>query len=248
MGHGRAADPCVGSELHSLRYATLNGGQHRPTRRDRPDGVPRSFGHNARADHRRLRGARRAHAGGGRRPALGIARLWIRAELTFAALIGFILGVLSIRGSVGRVRAVRGWITLGLGLWLLARAATGLRAAGRPRREPRAHHPAIDRRPGLRRTCLRGRPQGQLGRSEELTVYLDGAIIFFATAALILTTSAEAADASVANAIYLGHAIFFLGLSGATLLLDLTVRAERRAAWGIPDPGGDGPARGRVPR
>ena len=31
----------------------------------------------------------------------------------------------------------------------------------------------------------------------------------------------------MANAIYLGHAIFFLGLSGATLLLDLSVRAER---------------------
>ena len=43
----------------------------------------------------------------------------VRAELTFAALIGFILAVLSIRGSVGRVRAVRGWITLGLGLWLV---------------------------------------------------------------------------------------------------------------------------------
>ncbi len=69
--------------------------------------------------------------------------------------------------------------------------------------------------------------RGRLGRSEELTIYLDATIIFFATAALILTTSAEAAAASVANAVFLAHAIFFLGLSGATLLLDLTVRAER---------------------
>jgi len=63
--------------------------------------------------------------------------------------------------------------------------------------------------------------KGRLGRSEELTVYLDATIIFLATAALILTTSAEAAAASVANAVYLAHAIFFLGLAGATLLLGI---------------------------
>ena len=110
------------------------------------------------------------------------AGFWIRAELTLAALIGFIFGALSIRGSVGRVRPVRSWITLGLGLWLARALIRDVVLLVGPRREPRAHHPAIDRRPGLRRARLRGGPsRPKLGRSEELTVYLDGAIVFFAT-------------------------------------------------------------------
>ena len=151
----------------------------------------------------------------------------VRAELTFAALIGFILAVLSIRGSVGRIRAVRSWITLGLGLWLVrALVRDGVLLSGLD------VSPVLTTMPSIGVLACGGLAyvaslRGRLGRSEELTVYLDGAIILFATAALILTTSADAAGASVVNAIYLGHAIFFLGLSGAALLLDLAVRAER---------------------
>ena len=151
----------------------------------------------------------------------------VRAELTLAALLGFVLAVLSLRGSVGRVRAVRGWITLGLGLWLLrALVRDVVLLAGLD------VSPVLTTMPSIGVLACGGLAfvaalRGRLGRSEELTVYLDATIIFFATAALILTTSADAAAASVANAVYLAHAIFFLGLAGATLLLDLTVRAER---------------------
>ena len=131
------------------------------------------------------------------------------------------------RGSVGRVRAVRGWITLGLGLWLLrALVRDVVLLAGLDVSPVLTTMPSI----GVLAcgmlafvASLRGRHWPKRGADD-----LPGRhIIFFATAALILTTSAEAAAVSVANAVFLAHAIFFLGLSGAMLLLDLTVRAER---------------------
>ena len=156
------------------------------------------------------------------------AGIWIRAELTVSALIGFMFGALSIKGSVGRVRLVRSLITLGLGLWLA-------RALIRDVVLIVGHdvNPVLTTLPSLGVLVCGGLAfvaslRGRLGRSEEFTVYLDGAIVFFATGALILTTSADAAGESVVDAIYLAHAIFFVGLSGATLLLYLTVRAERR--------------------
>ena len=156
------------------------------------------------------------------------AGFWIRAELTVAALIGFIFGVRSIKGSVGRVRLVRSWITLGLGLWLARALIRDVVLVVGP-----DMNPVLTTLPSLGVLVCGGLAyvaalRGKLGRSEELTVYLDGAIVFFATGALVLTTSADAAGESLIDAVYLAHAIFFLGLSGATLLLDLTVRAERR--------------------
>ena len=171
----------------------------------------------------------------------------VRAELTFAALIGFILAVLSIRGSVGRVRAVRSWITLGLGLWLVrALVRDGVLLAGLD------VSPVLTTLPSIGVLVCGGLAyvaalRGKLGGNEELTVYLDGAIIFFATAALILTTSAEAAGASVANAIYLGARDLLPRPVGRDSPAGPVRSRRTRAAWGVPDLGGNGPARGRIP-
>ncbi len=156
------------------------------------------------------------------------AGFWIRAELTAAALAGFIVALLSLKGSLGRVRSVRGWITLGLGLWL-ARALVRdfVLAAGFDLDIVLTSLPSLGVLAcGLLAywAALRGR----LARSDEITVYLDGAIVFFAVAALILTTSAGVAGESVVDGVYIAHAILFLGLAGAALLLDVAVRAERR--------------------
>src|SRR6188474_3387106 len=105
----------------------------------------------------------------------------VRAELTFAALIGFVLAVLSIRGSVGRVRAVRGWITLGLGMWLLrALVRDVVLLAGLD------VSPVLTTMPSIGVLACGGLAfvaalKGRLRRSEELTVYLDATIIFLAT-------------------------------------------------------------------
>jgi diguanylate cyclase (GGDEF)-like protein/PAS domain S-box-containing protein len=163
------------------------------------------------------------------------AGFWIRAELTVAALIGFLFAALSIKGSVGRVRLVRSWITLGLGLWLARALVRDVVLIVSP-----DVNPVLTALPSLGIIVCGGLAyvaslRGRLGRSEELTVYLDGAIVFFAAGALILTTSADAGGESLIDAIYLAHAIFFVGLSGATLLLYLTVRAEPgpRGAYAI---------------
>lgn len=154
--------------------------------------------------------------------------LWVRAELTFAASLALILGILSVQGTAGRVRAVRGWITVAMGLWLLGElirnveVAAGLDAA-----------PALSDIPFIVVLVCSGLAysaalRGRLRAGEELAVYLDGAIVFFATAALMLTIFGEAATRSLGGAVDLAYAIFFLATTGATLLLDLAVRAERR--------------------
>jgi diguanylate cyclase (GGDEF)-like protein/PAS domain S-box-containing protein len=154
--------------------------------------------------------------------------LWIRVELTFAAALAFTIGRMSVNGTAGRVRRVRSWIALGLALWLLgelirnAELVMGIHAA-----------PALSDLPSMGVLACAGLAfsaalRGQLRRSEELAVYLDAAIIFFATAALVVTTFADWAGVHADSAIDLAHAVFFLGISGAILVLTLALRAERR--------------------
>lgn len=154
--------------------------------------------------------------------------LWIRTQLTFAACLSLILGAISIRGTRGRVRAVRRWITIAMGFWLLSELIRNVELAA-----------GVDAAPGISDLPFIGvllcaglaysaALRGQLRAGEELAVYLDGAVVFFATAALMLTTFGEVAGRSLQGSVDLVYAIFFLATTGATLLLDLAVRAERR--------------------
>jgi len=153
--------------------------------------------------------------------------LWVRAELTFTACLGLVLGIRSMGGTRGRVRAVRGWITAGIGFWLLAELIRNLEVAvgldGRP---------ALSDLPFIGVLICAGLAyaaalRGQLRPSEVLSVYLDGSIVFFATAALIITAFGQVASRSSGGATDLAYAIFFLATTGATLLLDFAVRAQR---------------------
>lgn len=156
------------------------------------------------------------------------AAIWTRAELTFASGISFLAALLSVRGTTGRVRQVRAWITAGIGLWLFgelvrnAEVVLGIDAAVRI-----SHLPFIGVLlcAGL---AYFSALKGQLRASDELAVYLDGAIVFFATGALMLTAFGEVASESLTGAVDLTYAFFFLATAGATLLLDVAVRAERR--------------------
>ena len=153
---------------------------------------------------------------------------WIRVELTFAATLAFAVGLLSITGTVGRVRAVRSWITVAMGLWLLGELIrdlewlVGVNAI-----------PALSDLPFVgvlvsSSMAYSAALRGQLRPGEALAVYLDGAIVFFATAALMVTMFSEVAGSSMVGTVDLVYAIFFLATTGATLLLDMAVRAERR--------------------
>ena len=157
------------------------------------------------------------------------AALWTRAELTFASSIALVAAIDSVRGTAGRVRRVRAWIAAAIGLWLIGEivrdveVAVGAAAAALSLSDlPFA---GVLLCAGL---AYAAALKGKLRPREELAVYLDGAIVFFATAALLLTSFGHVAGRSLAGAIDLAYAIFFLATTGATLLLDLAVRAERR--------------------
>ena len=152
---------------------------------------------------------------------------WMRAELTFAASFSTTLGMLSIRGTAGRVKAVRRWTTLALGFWLLGELIRDLELAVGIDPVPAASDIPFAGVLVCAGLAYSAALRGRLRRGEEFAVYLDGAIVFFATAALTLTILGDAAG-TPAHTLDLLYAVFFLATAGATLVLDLDVRAERR--------------------
>jgi len=153
-----------------------------------------------------------------------------RVELTAASAAAFLAAALSIRGTRGRVRKVRAWITLAIGFWLAAEIIRDIEFATdvAPMLSP-SHLPfaGVLLSAGL---AYAAALRGHLARSEEAAVYLDGAIVFFTTAAVLLIAFGSRAGTSLASALDLAYAIFFMATAGATLLLDLAIRAERRAS------------------
>jgi len=154
--------------------------------------------------------------------------VWVRAELTLAAAGAFALGLLSIRGATGRVRAVRRWGTAAMGFWLVGELIRNAELAL-----------GIEGLPALSNVPLAGvlvcaalaywAPlSSRLPRGEQVAVWLDGAIVFFATAALLVAAFGNRPGLTAAGAIDLALAVFFLATFGATLVLDLALRVERR--------------------
>ncbi|HYI65383.1 MAG TPA: EAL domain-containing protein [Candidatus Limnocylindrales bacterium] len=154
--------------------------------------------------------------------------IWVRAELTFASGLALVLGTLSIHGTTGRVRHVRSWITLAMGIWLIGEVIRDVEVAAGFHGVP---HPSDLPFVGVvicAAMAFAAALRGRLRANEEIAVYLDGTIVFAAIAAVIVTTSGGGEAASLGGAIHMARAIFLLGIAGAILLLDLTLRAERR--------------------
>jgi diguanylate cyclase (GGDEF)-like protein/PAS domain S-box-containing protein len=153
---------------------------------------------------------------------------WGRAELTIVAVTSALAGWHSLAGTGGRNRSVRAWLSLAISLWLLGELLRNVEVALGV-----VSAPALSDLPvvGLL-ACAAGAYvaalKGRLRPREELTVYLDGAILFFATAAVMLTTFGEVAARSPRAAMDLTYATFFLATTGAALILDFATRAERR--------------------
>ena len=156
------------------------------------------------------------------------AVLWTRVQLTFASGLSLGAALLSMRGTRGRVRHVRGWITLAIAFWLVADIIRNVEVS-------LGLHPELSLSDLSLLAVLgsAGRAyvvalRGRLGPSDELAVYLDGGMVFFATTALMLTAFGHVAGRTLSGAVDLTYAIFFIATAGATLLLDVAVRAERR--------------------
>ncbi|MCV0403821.1 MAG: EAL domain-containing protein [Chloroflexi bacterium] len=152
-----------------------------------------------------------------------------RAGLTIAAGLAFVAGLLSVRGALDRIRRVRFWVTLALGLWLTGELVRNIEAA-----DGMTAVPSLADLPFLGvLVCASVAYVATLHRkvawTDELAVYLDGAVVFFATAALMVTVFGVTASQSDQDALDLAYAVFFIATTLATLLLDVAVRAERAA-------------------
>ena len=153
---------------------------------------------------------------------------WSRAQLTFAAAFAAAGATVSVRGTRGRTRAVRVWLAIAIAFWLASELVRDVEllegASSSIGLSDLLFVGVLICAGGAYVTTLRGKVRGR----EEAAVYLDAAVLFLTCASLMLTVFGDIAARSVMGAVDLLYAIFFMATVGATLLLDLAVRAERR--------------------
>ena len=161
--------------------------------------------------------------------------MWARAQLTVIAALGLLVTAASIPPEPGRVRRVRTWITFAVALWLVAELVRNAELAIGSAATPGVADLFLVGVLSCAAVAYVLALRGQVERSEEIALYLDAAIVFFAVAALLLTAFGGYAAADPRLAADLAYVIFFISTSVATLLLDVTVRAERagptRSLW-----------------
>jgi len=160
------------------------------------------------------------------------ADVWARVELTAAAAVAFAIAAASIRGSSGRVRSVRRWIAVAMAVWLTVEIlrdvelAIGWHWALAPSTVVLA---AVVPLAGI---IFYAVVHGRLDRREEVAFYLDAAIVFLVVAGLLVTLLGPSAIADPHVAALLAYAVFFAGLTGAMVLLHVTLQAELRLRGG----------------
>ncbi|MGI8657764.1 MAG: putative bifunctional diguanylate cyclase/phosphodiesterase [Candidatus Limnocylindria bacterium] len=154
--------------------------------------------------------------------------IWARAELTVAAAVAFVVAMRSLGSVVGRVRRVRFWITVALGLWLIGQLLRNAAVA-----EASVAAVSVADLPFVgvllcATVAYVAAIRGRVPWADEVAVYLDGAMVFFATAALMVTIFGDIAAGAMTGAVNLTYAVFFGATALASLLLHFAVRAEWR--------------------
>jgi len=130
------------------------------------------------------------------------------------------------RAAIGRERRVRAWIAFAVAVWAVSEVArlvglvTGIPADA-------AELSVVGLAVGAIGTYVAA-AHGRLRRVEEVALYLDAIVIFFALLATVVVVG-ERWVTEPAGLAVLVHAGFFVGIVGATLLLDLTTRVPLRA-------------------
>jgi diguanylate cyclase (GGDEF)-like protein/PAS domain S-box-containing protein len=156
------------------------------------------------------------------------ATFWTRALLTAVSGLATVAVAASVQGQSGRIRRVRVLLAVAIGFWLGGELIRDVEIAlGAGPVGAIAHLPfaaVLLCAAGAYVSALRG----HVRRREEVALYLDASVVFLACASLLLTTFGHTAARSISGGVDLLYAIFFIATMGATLLLDLTVRAERR--------------------
>src|SRR5918999_808457 len=143
-----------------------------------------------------------------------------------AALVGLGIAWQSAIATSGRARRVRIWITVGFLAWagseLLRLVELMAGGATPPAPSDLLLAPLLVAAAGAYVSSLHGRFPAR----EELTVYLDAAIVAAAVAGLLLAGFGDAASADPVLLAILLHGVVFLAILAATLVLHLAVAAE----------------------
>ena len=156
------------------------------------------------------------------------ALVWEQAHRLLAALIGLVVSFRSWQVARDRVRAVRGWIALGFVIWA---GAEGLRLGSLATPDS----PLLTLSTVLAACVTVGAAgayvanlRGKLSDREQLAVYLEAATVCAAITGVLIALVGERALAQPASLPPLIQGALFLNILGATLILDLAVRAELR--------------------
>ncbi|HJR51914.1 MAG TPA: PAS domain S-box protein, partial [Gemmatimonadales bacterium] len=154
---------------------------------------------------------------------------WSRVEVTAAAALAFVGALVSVRGTQGRVRQVRGTISAAIGLWLVAELVRDLElAAGLGTAAPAPSDIFLGALLACVVATFAATLRGQVDKRTEYALYLDAAIVFFGVAAGLLTIFGPAVASGAERAVNVAYLAFFSATFAATLLLDLALRVERR--------------------
>lgn len=166
----------------------------------------------------------------------GMAIAWDNAQWTVAAGAGTLVGALGTRGVTGRVRRVRGLVTVGIATWLagqLAWDAVYLLGGVPDPLGPLSLTFLAPIVPGA--IALRASLVGRLRRGDEAAIYVDGAGVLFGVLAVLAVLVGPRARF---DAEWLAFALFplaYLAAGGAGLVGALATRAEAapRGAYAI---------------
>jgi diguanylate cyclase (GGDEF)-like protein/PAS domain S-box-containing protein len=153
---------------------------------------------------------------------------WARVQLTSAAALGFAVSLAATRTASGRVRVVRGLITGAFACWAAGELLRNLELAADLHVTPAPSNLVLLPILGCAAATFVVSIRGRVERREEVAFYLDAAIVFFSVTAVIVTLVAPVVIRSTHGAVMLTYATFFVSTAAAALLLDLTVRADRR--------------------
>jgi putative methionine-R-sulfoxide reductase with GAF domain len=156
----------------------------------------------------------------------GRAAWWERAHLTLSAVLALYVAGGSLRRTAGRTHEVRGWISFACAGWLASELLRDVEALGFnvPIPPDFVLVVVIAAAAAAYRADLRDR----FRFVEEISVYLDAAIVSAAAAAgFLLLFAVRGPDPY--DPMLLVYGLVFLSLLGATAILDLAVLAELRA-------------------
>jgi diguanylate cyclase (GGDEF)-like protein len=158
-------------------------------------------------------------------PSVMGAGAWERAAQTLTALIGLFALLSSVRVSDGRIRRVRLWVGLGFAAWFASQVNADL-VALTARAIPDLSFAWLAILALAAAGAYRADLHGRVGWAAELAVYLDAVIVSAAASAILLVSFLGGGDASLLPTMV--HAIVFVAIMAATLLLDVTVMAPLR--------------------